>query len=81
MRRGRKVRQGQVIAYVGSTGASTGPHLHYEILRGETQVNPMRVNMPPGKKLSGASMGHFEARRSKIDEQINAIVSTHLGGM
>lgn len=48
---GRKVRQGQVIGYVGTSGRSTGPHLHYEVLKRGKHVNPMKVALPVGKKL------------------------------
>ena len=51
MRRGKRVRQGQIIGYVGSTGRSTGPHLHYEVLRSGRQVNPLKIKLPSGEKL------------------------------
>ncbi len=66
-RRGQRVRQGQVIGYVGSTGRSTGPHLHYEVLRQGRQVNPLKIKLPSGEKLKGKNLESFHARREQID--------------
>ena len=59
IRVGRRVAQGQTVAYSGSTGRSTGPHLHYEILVNNAQVNPMSVKFQAGTKLAGADLNHF----------------------
>jgi len=66
VRAGRRVRQNDVIGYVGSTGRSTGPHLHYEVLHNGAQVNPMKVDMPTGLVLTGAERERFEDRRTTL---------------
>lgn len=63
---GQRVKQGQVIGYVGTTGRSTGPHLHYEVLSGGKQVNPRSVNLPTGEELSGKEMANFKATVNKM---------------
>ena len=66
MKTGKRVRQGQTIGYVGSTGRSTGPHLHYEVLRGNKQINPRKLKLPTGQKLKGKELALFEQQVQKI---------------
>jgi len=64
---GSKVRQGQVIGFVGSTGLSTGAHVHFEILINDRFVDPMKVKLPRGRVLDGAGLAQFEKDREQLD--------------
>ncbi|KKQ54802.1 MAG: M23 peptidase domain protein [Candidatus Falkowbacteria bacterium GW2011_GWD2_38_42] len=60
VKKGQKVKQGQIIGYVGSTGFSTGPHLHYEMVKNGAKVNPLREVLPPGEPIKTENRGRFE---------------------
>jgi murein DD-endopeptidase MepM/ murein hydrolase activator NlpD len=68
---GKRVRQGQVIGFVGSTGQSTGAHVHYEILVNGRFVDPMRIKLPRGRSLDGPLLASFEKERDRLDGMMN----------
>jgi murein DD-endopeptidase MepM/ murein hydrolase activator NlpD len=68
---GKRVRQGQVIGFVGSTGLSTGAHVHYEILVNGRFVDPMRIKLPRGRSLEGGILAGFEKERDRLDGMMN----------
>lgn len=65
---GVKVKQGQIIGYVGSTGLSSGPHLHYEVLVNSRFVDPLSIQVPRERKLTGKDLASFQRERARIDE-------------
>jgi len=67
IREGIRIKQGQIIGYVGSTGKSTGPHLHYEVIKNGKKINSQKLRLPSGKILKGKERAIFEVQKIKLD--------------
>jgi murein DD-endopeptidase MepM/ murein hydrolase activator NlpD len=75
---GSKVRQGQVIGFVGSSGMSTGSHVHFEIIVNDRFVDPMRIKLPRGRVLDGGTLASFEKDRDQLDAVLSHGSSAHI---
>jgi murein DD-endopeptidase MepM/ murein hydrolase activator NlpD len=73
VRKGKRVKQGQIIGYVGATGLAKGTHLHYEVLVNGRQVNPMTLKLPDGRRLKGQELQRYEVLKTGLEADLDAL--------
>jgi hypothetical protein len=78
---GVRVRQGQVVGYLGSTGLSTGPHLHYEVMINERHVDPLAIKLPRGRELEGPQLAEFKKQRELVDQVLKRAPGSAAAGV
>jgi murein DD-endopeptidase MepM/ murein hydrolase activator NlpD len=80
IRPGSRVKQGEIIGYVGSTGRSTGAHLHYEVMVNNRQVNPMTVRLPTGERIHDQHLPAFKKIIAAVDQEVLSHGSIRFAG-